>query len=115
MEEAKNKILSDIEQLSEEEKKALKYVESRSADISNSELILKCFKLKVGGSSNTKISKIAQSLRNSEVVVKAGGRSRPNLRERIKFFMATHEATEQEIEQVYNHILMEMLKWKHIK
>ncbi len=109
LEEAKNKILKDIENLNEDEKKALKYIESRSADISNSELILKCFKLKVGGSLNVKVSRIAQSLKNIEVVVKAGGRSRPNLKERIKFFMGTHEATEQEIEQVYSHILMEML------
>ena len=110
LEEAKQKILADIEGLSKEEKKALKYIESRSADISNSELVLKCFKLKSGGSANVKISKIAQSLRNIEVVVKAGVRNRPNLKDKIKFFMSTHEATEQEIEQVYNHILMEMLK-----
>jgi len=110
LEEAKQKILSDIEGLSEDEKKALKYIESRNADVSNSELIFKCFKLKMGGSSNVKISKITQSLKNVEVVVKASGRNRPNLKERIKFFMGTHEATEQEIEQVYNHILMEMLK-----
>jgi len=110
LEEAKNKILSDIEGLSEDEKKALKYLESRKVDISNSELILKCFKLKSGGSSNVKVSKIVQSLRNIEVIIKAGSRNRPNLKERIKFFMGTHEATEQEIESVYNHILMEMLK-----
>ena len=110
LEEAKNKILSDIGNLSDDEKKALKYIESRGSDISNTELILKCFKLKAGGSSNTKISKISQSLSNVEVTTKSSGRNRPNLKNRIKFFMGTHEATEQEIEQVYNHILMEMLQ-----
>ncbi len=108
--EAKEKILADIESLSDDEKKALKYIESRSVDVSNSELILKCFKMKMGGSANVKISRIVQSLRNIEVVVKAGARSRPNLKDRIKFFMGTHEATEQEIENLYSHIIMEMLK-----
>lgn len=38
------------------------------------------------------------------------GSSQGKLKERIKSLLGIHEATEQEIEQVYNHILMEMLK-----
>jgi len=40
----------------------------------------------------------------------AGGRYRANLKERIQTLMGTHEATQDEIDQVYNHILMEVLK-----
>ena len=110
LEEAKKKILSDISSLSEDEKKALRYIESKGVEVANSELVLNCFKLKSGGSSNGKISKIVQSLRNIEVSVKsAAGRNKPNLKERIKFFLEKHESTTEEIEQVYNHILMEML------
>ena len=37
------------------------------------------------------------------------GKSHGRLKERIKELIGVHEATEQEIEQVFNHILMEML------
>ena len=37
------------------------------------------------------------------------------LKLRIKELLGVHEATEQEIEQVYNHILMEMLGEKDVK
>ena len=110
LEEAKNKVLSDIQALKDDEKKALKYIESRGADVANNELILKCFQLKQGGSSSVKISNIVKSLEIIEVIMKNSGRWKPRLKDRIKFFMETHEATEQEIESVYNHILMEMLE-----
>ena len=111
LQEVKNKILSDIGTLSSDEKKALKYLESRNVDIAPSELVIKCFLLKQGGSSSTKISNILKSLFGVESVEKtSGGRYRGRLKEKIKFLLGTHGATDQEIENVYNHILMEMLK-----
>lgn len=111
LEEAKNKILTDIGSLSSDEKKALKYLESRAVDVAPSELVLKCFLLKQGGSSSTKVSIILKNLLASECVEKtAGGRYKGRVKDKIKFLLLTHEATEQEVEQVYNHILMEMLK-----
>lgn len=111
LEEAKGKILYDIENISADEKKTLKYMESRGCDIAPSELVLKCFMLKQGGSSSTKVSKILTTLIGIEVVEKTpGGRYRARIKEKIKYLMGTHEATEQEIQSVYDHILMEMLK-----
>jgi hypothetical protein len=111
LEECKKKILLDIESLSSDERKALKYMESRNVDIAPAELVLKCFLLKQGGSSSTKISNILKSLLSIECVEKtAGGRYRGRLKDKIKILLGNHNATEQEIEQVYNHILMEMLK-----
>ena len=110
LEEAKNKILKDVEQLNQDEKKVLKYLESQAKDVSPSEIITKCLLLKVGGSQSVKVSNILKSLRTIEVVDKtAGGRNRGSLKEKIKNLLGNHNATEQEIEQVYNHILMEVL------
>lgn len=110
LEEAKQKIFSDIAILSDDEKKALKYLESRAVEVANTELVTKCFHLKIGGGSNSKISKIAANLRAIEVSKKtAGGRNAPNLRTRIKDLVSVHNATEQEIDQVYNHTIAELL------
>lgn len=111
LEEAKNKILADIEGLSPDEKKALKYLESRDVDVSSAELVAKCFLLKPGGSSSTKVSTALKSLLNIECVEKtAGGRYKARVREKVKYYLATHNATEEEITNVHNHILMELLK-----
>ena len=52
-------------------------------------------------------------MENMELIridVKHGSACYPKLKDFIKHYLENHEATEQEIEQVYNHILMEILK-----
>ncbi len=111
LEEAKTKILNDINTLNSEEKKALKYIETQGKGIKANELITRCFLQKDGGGARVKASKTLSSLNNIEVIRKdVGGVSFPRLKDRIKELLERHDATEQEIEQVYNHILMEMLK-----
>ena len=109
LEESKSNILKRIEQLSTDEKKALKYLESRGVEVTNSEVITKCFILKSSGSSSGRISGILSKLVNVEVITKPNSRYKGNLKGLINTLTAFHGATEQEIEQVYNHILMEML------
>jgi len=110
-EEVKNKILGDIENLSPDEKKVLKYLESMNRDVAPSEIVTKCLLLKIGGSQSTKVSKILGSLKSIEVVEKTpGSRYRGSLKPRIQVLMGNHSATEQEIENVYNHILAGLLK-----
>ncbi len=110
LEEAKNKILKDIESLNDKEKKMLKYVESQGRGVKGVELIKNCFMLKEGGSARAQISQLSKSLVGIEVVRKdAGGMIYPLLKERIKFLLETKDAKPEEIEQVYNHILMEGL------
>ncbi len=111
LEEAKNKILGDIEGLKDVEKKVLRYIESKEGDVTPSEIITKCLLLKVGGSQSVKVSNILKSLLTIESVEKtASGRYRRMLKKRIESLFGNHSATDEEIEQVYNHILMEVLQ-----
>ena len=113
LKKAKDKILEDINNVSENEKKALKYIESREVDVANTELITKCFFLKVGGSSNVKISNITKSLESKELLEKtSGGRNRPYLKRRIKSMLEHHDPEPQEIDEVYNHIIFDLLENK---
>ena len=111
LEESKNKILSDIKSLGEDSKTMLKYLESMARGVKTTELLLKCFLLKDGGSNRKKISIASLELRGIEVErVDKAGNHYGILKDRIRFLLETKDATKEEIEQVYNHILMEMLK-----
>lgn len=111
LEEAKQKILSDIETISDGSKKLLKYLETRNVDITNKEAVEKLFHLKAGGNTATKISNYFKELLNIEVAESTPGkRYKTRLKTRIKYLMGVHEASDQETENVYNHIMMEMLQ-----
>ncbi len=78
--------------------------------VKTSDIINKCYLIKDGGSSRGKVSSASKELRAIEVEkLDTAGFHRGVLKDRIKFYLENHEATEQEIEQVYNHILMDML------
>jgi len=111
LEEAKNKIISDIQTLRMDSKQILKYLESQGKGVKTNELVTKCFLLSDGGTQRTKVSNCAKELVAIEVIKKdVGGAHFPRLKDRIKELIQNHGATEQEIEQVYNHILMELLE-----
>lgn len=111
LEEAKNKILADISTLNDKEKKMLKYLESQGRGVKGVELIKNCFIMKEGGSARTQISQWSKTLVGIEVIRKdAGGMMFPLLKERIRFLLETKEATQQEVDNLYNHILMETIK-----
>lgn len=110
LEEIRTRIIGDVDKVSADAKKVLKYIEAKAADVSPNELITKCMLWKVGRSPSTKMSNLLKELTVAEVTQKtAGGRYRAGLKERIKTLMESHSATAQEIEQVYNHILAELL------
>lgn len=110
LQEAKDKILGDVGKLSDNAKKALKYIESKDSDVVPSEIITKCFLWKVGGYQSTKMSNILKEIITIECVEKTkGNRYRKGLRKRINALLENHGATEQETEQVHNHILMELI------
>jgi len=110
LEESKAKILSDINTLGDDAKKMLKYLESMGRGVKVTELINKCFLLKEGGSQRKKVSSASLELRGIETErVDTSGTHFGTLKNRIKFLLETKEATESEINQVYDHILMEML------
>lgn len=113
LEEAKKNILTRIENLSDDEKKTLKYIESREKEVTNFEIVTKCFILKQSGGSSGKISKILNNLISAEVIVKSNSRYRGNLTELIKSLTALHGTTDEEIKSVYDHILMNLLGGKN--
>jgi len=109
LEECKQKILFDIASLSDESKKILKYIESQGKQVTVNELVTKCF-LKKTGPTNRATGKHALELVTIEVTKKDNsGRFYPELKNRIKLLLGNHNATDQEIENLYQHILMELL------
>ncbi len=111
LEEAKQKILSEASELNEKEKKMFKHIEAQGKEVKNNEIITKVWLISDGGSSRSQASQAMKNLIAKEFVRKGNhGGSMPNLKSRLTNMLALHGATEQEIDLVYNHILMEMLK-----
>ncbi len=110
LEEAKSKIVADVGILSGDAKKLLKYLQSREANITPSEAIINCFHMKVGGSASTKMTGLFKELMSIGFTDKAGARYKSLMKDRIRSELGIHEASESEINQVYDHILMEMLE-----
>jgi hypothetical protein len=112
LEEAKNRIITDISTLSDKSKKILKYLESRGVGLAVNEISMKVLLYPNGAGGYSKI--VNDSMKELSTILVAekqtNGKCFGRLRERIVFLLKDNEATEQEIEQVYNHILMEMLK-----
>lgn len=109
--EIKDRIVEDVKNRSVDAKKVLKYMESRAVDIAPSEIVTKCLLLKPGGSSSVKTSNLLKELVTIEVIQKTpGGRYRAALKDRIKSLMESHTAEQIEQDQLYNHILAELLR-----
>ena len=111
LEESKNKIIADISTLSDNAKKSLKYLESIGKN-NTSQLATKCFLFPNGQGGNSKV--VIDSVKELDVLQVAkldtkNGHT-PKLKDRIRFLLLDKEATESEINQVYKHILMEMLQ-----
>ena len=112
LEEAKNKVINDINLLNERSKKILKFIEGLGRRTNISEIMEKGLLVKPSSGSRSAIQKEITELFNLEVARKDAGNIYPNLKEKAKKYMETHEAKPEEIEQVYNHILAEMLGGK---
>ena len=115
IQDAKNKIVSDIESLSEKAKRMLKYLESAGGvGVTVSDLCMKCFMMKSAeGGYNKEVNSLGSELIGILVARKqTNGRYSGILKERINQLMQGHNPTDQELENLYNHILMEMLSVK---
>jgi hypothetical protein len=112
LEETKNKILEDIKSLSDGQKKVLKFIESKNAGTNYSEILERCLFLSpTAGSNRKKISEACVDMANRQLIRKdTQNRIFPFLKDRIRNLLQFHDASEQEIEQVYNYILAELLK-----
>ena len=107
LEEAKAKVLADVAKLDEEQKKILKYVEAQGSGQAVSPIVEKCLFKAVGGSNNQNALNKLKAMAAAELVRYdiSHGKFHPNLKAVISKYCSQHGATEQEIQQVYDHIL----------
>lgn len=111
LEDAKTKILEDITTLDDEEKRMLTFIETLQRGTSITEIMEKCLFLNASSGSRSRIQKKISNLATLELIRKdRGGHLFPNLNAKITKLTEIHSATPQEIEQVYNHVLMEKVK-----
>ena len=111
LEETKNNIISQVSQLNDKEKRMLKFLESQGKETKAKDIITKCWNLAESGSASTQIAQCGKTLINFEFARKGtNGGWLSTLKTKLSNYLFIHQAKEQEIEQVYNHILMEMLK-----
>lgn len=111
LQEAKDKIISDVSNISNNAKRMLKYLETRGVEVPTKELCIKCFFMKSdGGGYNQQVNEYGKELIENNFVVKnKSGRYTGSLKNQVIELIKVHEATDEEIENLYNHILMELL------
>lgn len=103
-------VLGKISELDDEQKKILKFVEVQQKGCNATHIIDKCLFLSAtSGGNRDRIAKKTIAMGNLGVVKRDKNGTYPNLKELIKSYLGTHEATEQEIEGVYNHILNDLI------
>lgn len=111
LEVAKNKILADISELNEEQKKILKFVETQSKGCNQTHILSKCLYVSAtSGGTRQRVSQECKKMSGLELIrMDKNAVIYPRLRERIRELLGIHKAGDQEIEQTYNHIIMELL------
>ncbi len=112
LEEAKNKILGDISNLDDKQKRMLKWIEQKGSHTKRGEIYLNCFgKSATGGATYKSLNEKILQIKSYELIREdTNSRIFANLNKRISNLTAQYGAKPEEIEQVYNHILMEMLQ-----
>ena len=115
LEEAKNKIILDVSTINDKSKKILKYLESRGVGLAVNEICMKALFYPSGTGGYSKI--VNDSMKELSTILIAekvsNGKCFGRLKQRISFLLKDNEATEQEIENLYNHIIMELLGGKN--
>lgn len=111
LEDAKNQIMKNVSELDEKSKKMLKYIESRGAGVSVNEICTKCFLMNSGGGTQAKsVNEWGKALTDKQLAKKhVNGKFMPMLKDRIIELSQVHGATDQEMDNLYNHIISEML------
>jgi hypothetical protein len=106
-EEAKNHILSQVGKLDDEQKKILLFVEAQGKGVTLTAIVDKCLHLSAtSGGTRDKYSKKTKEMESLQVVRKDKNNVvYPNLKEFIRAYCGVHGVTEQEIQQVYEHVL----------
>ena len=111
LEEGKNKVLEEINGLNDRQKKMLKFIESQGKPCSTSLLMENALLISSKSGSRNDVVKLLKEMENLELIIfdaKTG--HKPSLKGKIEKYLLPQEAKPEEIEQVYNHILMEVLR-----
>lgn len=111
LEEAKNIILTSINGLDNEQKKMLKFIEAIGKGTTNSEVMLKgLFLNTASGGGLVRVKDKLKVMEGLELIRRdTSGKMYANLKIKIAKHLEIFAATTQEIDAVYNNILMEML------
>jgi len=110
--EAKGKIISTITGFDEQQRKILKWIEQNGKNTTKAQVFENCFgKASTSGGTYQALVKKVTDMKGAEMIrVDTAQRIFPNLKDRIREMIGQYEATEPEINNLYNHILMELLK-----
>lgn len=109
--ETKEKLVSQITKLDDQQKKMLKWIEQNGKNSTKAQVFEACFgKSATSGLTYQNLSKKIVELGQLELI-KLDPKQRifPGLKERISQLIQQYGANEQEIDQVYNHILFEII------
>lgn len=110
LQDEKARMLDRIGKLTPDQKRLLKFIESAGHGLQPGEIAERCFGVKNAGSSFMKMKDLRNSLGEQQLIrLDDKSRSFPNLRNLLSNDLQFHGATDEEVEQVYNHILAEML------
>jgi hypothetical protein len=111
-EEAKQHIIREIAKLDEEQKKILKFVEVQGKGCSITHIIDKCLYLSAtSGGTRTRVSQKISTMVGMQLMRKdKNAVAFPTLKEFIKAYASVHGITDQEIQQVYDHIMAGLIK-----
>ena len=110
LEETKSKLIGEISSLSEDAKKVLKYLEVRQVGIVNNELVRKCFGYNSSGGSQLKrVGDATKELLNLGLIRKVSSRYFTDLKNKIKNYIGNFDATEDEMDNLFHHIVMELI------
>ncbi len=111
LEEGKNKVLEEINGLGDRQKKMLKFIESQGKPCPTSLLMENALLIKAQSGSRNDVVKLLKEMDNLELIIfDTNHGHKPSLKNKIEKYLLPQEAKPEEIEQVYNHILMEILK-----
>jgi hypothetical protein len=112
LEDAKSQIATLINGLEDEQKKMLKFIEAIGKGTNLTEIMEKCLFLGATSGSRKRVDEELKAMDSLELIRKdtAHGKFYANLKPKIVKHLEIFTATPQEIDAVYNNILMEMLK-----
>lgn len=109
-ENAKQQVCTTISNLDQEQKQILKFIEALGKNTNLTEILEKGLFLNTTGTTRQRINEKTNELVKLELIRKdKGGHYFPMLKEKINKYLEPFNATTQETEDVYNHIITETL------